>query len=199
MDELAQAVSQNRNALVALTTMRNADTYTFSHMVNVSILVMVQARGLGIDGTLLREFGVAGLMHDIGKVRTPLEILNKPGKLDDQELVVMRKHPVEGAQILRKTRDLTPLAAVVAFEHHLRLDGTGYPSVTRPALNLATMLCAISDVYDAMRSKRQYQQAFPAERVLAVLKRAEGQEFERNLVRRFVQLMGLYPWDRWSA
>ena len=193
VDELAQAVSQNRNALVALTTMRNADTYTFSHMVNVSILVMVQARGLGIDGTLLREFGVAGLMHDIGKVRTPLEILNKPGKLDDQELVVMRKHPVEGAQILRKTKDLTPLAAVVAFEHHLRLDGTGYPVVTRPALNLATMLCAIADVYDAMRSKRQYQQAFPAERVLAVLKRGEGQEFERNLVRRFVQLMGLYP------
>jgi putative nucleotidyltransferase with HDIG domain len=193
VDELAQAVSQNRNALVALTTMRNADTYTFSHMVNVSILVMVQARGLGIDGTLLREFGVAGLMHDIGKVRTPLEILNKPGKLDDNELSIMRRHPIEGAQILRKTKDLTPLAAVVAFEHHLRMDGTGYPSVSRSNLNLATMLCMIADVYDAMRSKRQYQQAFPADRVLAVLKRGEGQEFEQNLVRRFVQLMGLYP------
>jgi putative nucleotidyltransferase with HDIG domain len=193
VDELAQAVSQNRNALVALTTMRNADTYTFSHMVNVSILTMVQARGLGIDGTLLREFGVAGLMHDIGKVKTPLEILNKPGKLDDGEVKVMRQHPIEGAQILRKTRDLTPLAAAVAFEHHLRLDGTGYPSVSRTSLNLATMLCMIADVYDAMRSKRQYQQAFAADRVLAVLKRGEGQEFEQNLVRRFVQLMGLYP------
>jgi putative nucleotidyltransferase with HDIG domain len=193
VDELAQAVSQNRNALVALTTMRNADTYTFSHMVNVSILTMVQARGLGIDGTLLREFGVAGLMHDIGKVKTPLEILNKPGKLDDAEFKIMRQHPIEGAQILRKTKDLTPLAAVVAFEHHLRLDGTGYPSVSRTGLNLATMLCMIADVYDAMRSKRQYQQSFPADRVLAVLKRGEGQEFEQNLVRRFVQLMGLYP------
>ncbi len=194
VDELAQAVSQNRNALVALTTMRNADTYTFTHLVNVSILTMVQARGLGIDGTLLREFGVAGLLHDIGKVRTPPEILSKPGKLDDRETVIMRRHPVEGAELLRKTKDLTPLAAVVAFEHHLRLDGSGYPiGVKRPALNLATMLCTIADVYDAMRSKRQYQEAFPADRVLAVLKSSEGREFEQRLVRRFVQLMGLYP------
>lgn len=194
VDELAQAVTQNRNALLALTAMRNVDNYTFTHMVNVSILTMVQARGLGIDGTLLREFGVAGLMHDIGKVRTPPEILNKPARLDDRELVIMRRHAVDGAEILRRTRDLTPLAAVVAFEHHLRLDGSGYPAgVRRQSLNLATMLCTIADVYDAMRSKRQYQDAAPSDRVLAVLKGGEGREFEANLVRRFVQLMGLYP------
>lgn len=194
VDELAQAVSQNKNALIALTTMREIDNYTFTHMVNVSILTMVQARGLGIDGTLLREFGVAGLMHDIGKVRTPPEILTKPASLDDRELIIMRRHTVDGAEILRKTRDLTPLAAVVAFEHHLRLDGSGYPvGVERETLNLATMLTTIADVYDAMRSKRQYQEAFPADRIVEVLKRGQGQEFEKNLVRRFVQLMGLYP------
>jgi len=194
VDELAHAVSQNRDALLALTSMRTSDEYTFTHMVNVSILVMVQARGLGIDGTLLREFGIAGLMHDIGKTRTPIEVLQKPGRLDDAEITVMRRHTVDGAEILRKTRDLTPLAAVVAFEHHRRLDGTGYPAgIARPTLNLATMLCSIADVYDAMRSKRQYQGAFAADRVLAVLKHGEGQEFEQNLVRRFVQLMGLYP------
>jgi len=193
VDELAQAVSQNPHALSALTTMRASDEYTFTHMVNVSILTMIQASGVGIDGTLLREFGIAGLLHDIGKTKTPLEILQKPGRLDSAELVIMRRHAVDGAEILRKTRDLTPLAAVVAFEHHLRLDGTGYPAVTRESLNLATMLVAIADVYDAMRSKREYQGAFPAERVLAVLKHGEGKEFEPNLVRRFVQLMGLYP------
>jgi putative nucleotidyltransferase with HDIG domain len=194
VDELAQAVSQNRHSLSALTNLRGADEYTFTHMVNVSILAMVQARGLGIDGTLLREIGVAGLMHDIGKTRTPLEILQKPGRLDHDEMTVMRRHVVDGAEILSKTRDLTPLAAVVAFEHHLRLDGSGYPAgVVRPSLNLATMLCTIADVYDAMRSKRQYQGAFAAERILAVLKHGEGKEFEPNLVRRFVQLMGLYP------
>ncbi len=194
VDELAHAVSQNRNAVLALTAMRSVDNYTFTHMVNVSILTMVQARGLGIDGTLLREFGVAGLMHDIGKVRTPPEILNKPSRLDDEELTVMRRHTVDGAQILRKTHDLTPLAAIVAFEHHLRLDGSGYPvGVVRPSLNLATMLCTIADVYDAMRSKRQYQDAYPADRIVEVLESAKGMEFETNLVRRFVQLMGLYP------
>jgi len=194
VDELAQVMGQNREALIALTALRSTDDYTFTHMVNVSILTMVQAQGLGIDGPLLREFGVAGLMHDIGKVYTPPEILSKPSRLEHAEMAVMRQHPVDGAQILRRTMDLTPLAAVVAFEHHLRLDGTGYPnSVRRESLNLATMLCTIADVYDAMRSKRHYQDAFPADRILEVLKRGEGRAFEVNLVRRFVQLMGLYP------
>jgi HD-GYP domain-containing protein (c-di-GMP phosphodiesterase class II) len=194
VDELAQAVSQNRDALVALTALRSADDYTFTHMVNVSILTMMQAQGLGIDGQLLREFGVAGLMHDIGKVWTPPEILGKPDKLDDEEMAVVRLHPIDGAQILRKTLDLTPLAAVVAFEHHLRLNGTGYPAgISRDGLNLATMLCAIADVYDAMRTKRNYQEVFPSERILGVLRQSDERAFEKHLVRRFVQLMGLYP------
>jgi putative nucleotidyltransferase with HDIG domain len=193
VDDLAQAVTQNRHALVALTTMRTLDAYTFTHLVNVSILTMAQARGLGIDGTLLREFGVAGLMHDIGKVHVPPEILQKTTRLDDRETAVIRRHPATGASILRRAKDVTPLAAIVAFEHHLRLNGSGYPEgVTRPSLNLATMLTTISDVYDAMRSKRGYQEAFPVDRILAVLNN-DGQEFEPNLVKRFVHLMGLYP------
>ncbi len=192
--DLAQAVAQNRTALMALTSIRTSDTYTFTHMINVSILTMAQARGLGIDGALLREFGVAGLMHDIGKVRTPQEILTKPDRLDDRETAVMRRHVLDGAEILRKTPDITPLAPIVAFEHHLRADGSGYPAgVSRSTQNLATMLTAISDVYDAMRSRRHYQRSFPSERVLAVLQRNEGREFDPNLVRRFVQLMGIYP------
>ncbi len=193
VDDLAQAVTQNRHALVALTTIRTLDNYTFTHLVNVSILAMAQARALGIDGTLLREFGVAGLMHDIGKVHVPPEILKKTGPLDEREMTVIRRHPVTGASVLRRTKDLTPLASIVAFEHHLRLNGTGYPDgVSRPTLNLATMLTSIADVYDAMRSKRGYQEAFPVDRILVVLKNP-GQEFEPNLVKRFVHLMGLYP------
>jgi putative nucleotidyltransferase with HDIG domain len=106
IDGLAQAVAQNRTALLALTTLKNYDNYTFTHMVNVSILTMGQARGLGIDGPLLREFGLAALMHDIGKVRTPLEILNKPDKLTDEEFTVMKQHVVDGAEILRATPDV---------------------------------------------------------------------------------------------
>jgi putative nucleotidyltransferase with HDIG domain len=194
IDGLAQAVAQNRTALLALTTLKNYDNYTFTHMVNVSILTMGQARGLGIDGPLLREFGLAALMHDIGKVRTPKEILNKPDKLTDIEFDTMKRHVVDGAEILRMTPDVPALAPVVAFEHHLRIDGSGYPArVKRSSLNVGTMLCSIADVYDAMRSQRQYQQAFPTDRILAVLKRNDGQQFDQHLVRRFVQLIGIYP------
>ncbi len=194
VEGLADAVTQNRTALVALTAMRSYDNYTFTHMVNVSILTMGQARALGIEGRLLREFGLSALMHDIGKVRTPKDILTKPDRLTEDEFVIMRRHPVEGAEILRRTPEMPILAPVVAFEHHLRLDGTGYPEgAKRSALNLGTMICSIADVYDAMRSQRAYQQAFPTDRVLAVLKRDDGAHFDAQLVRRFVQLLGIYP------
>jgi putative nucleotidyltransferase with HDIG domain len=194
VDSLAQAVAQNRTALLALTALKNYDNYTFTHMVNVSILTMGQARGLGIDGALLREFGLAALMHDIGKVKTPTDILNKPDKLDAREFDIMKRHTIDGAEILRRTPDMPTLAPIVAFEHHLRLDGSGYPDgVKRGQLNLATMLCGVADVYDAMRSQRAYQQAFPTDRILAVLQRNDGKQFDQHLVRRFSQLVGMYP------
>ena len=194
VDSLAQAVAQNRTALLALTALKNYDNYTFTHMVNVSILTMGQARGLGMEGTTLRQVGLAALMHDIGKVKTPPEILNKPDGLTDREFEVLKRHTVDGAEILRTTPDVPPLAPIVAFEHHLRSDGSGYPrGVSRSRLNVATMLCGISDVYDAMRSQRVYQQAFPTDRILTVLQRNDGKQFDQNLVRRFVQLVGIYP------
>jgi putative nucleotidyltransferase with HDIG domain len=194
IDGLAHAVAQNRTALLALTTLKNYDNYTFTHMVNVSILTMGQARTLGIDGPLLREFGLAALMHDIGKVKTPLEVLNKPERLTESEFAIMKRHTIDGAEILRQTPDVPALAPVVAFEHHLRVDGSGYPDgVRRKSLNVGTMLCSIADVYDAMRSQRKYQQAFPTDRILEVLRRSDGMQFDQHLVRRFVQLIGIYP------
>jgi putative nucleotidyltransferase with HDIG domain len=194
VDSLAQAVAQNRTALLALTALKNYDNYTFTHMVNVSILTMGQARGLGIDGALLREFGLAALMHDIGKVKTPTDILNKPDKLDDREFEIMKRHTVEGAQILRRTPempDARPDRGVRASppSRRQRLSRR----VNRGQLNLATMLCGVADVYDAMRSQRHYQPAFPTDRILAVLKRNDGTQFDQNLVRRFAQLVGIYP------
>jgi putative nucleotidyltransferase with HDIG domain len=120
VDGLAEALSQNRTTLLALTTLKNHDNYTFTHMVNVSLLTMGQARALGIEGPLLREFGLAALMHDIGKVRTPLEILNKPGKLTDAEFAIMQRHTVDGAEMQhrrRLRRDALParLSAGVPF------------------------------------------------------------------------------------
>jgi len=133
-------------------------------------------------------------MHDIGKVRTPLEILKKTEALTAREFELMKRHTIDGAEILRRTPDVPTLAPIVAFEHHLRRDGSGYPhGVSRPTLNIGTMLCSIADVYDAMRSQRQYQGSFPTDRILAVLRGKHGQQFDQHLVRRFVQLIGIYP------
>jgi putative nucleotidyltransferase with HDIG domain len=194
IDGLARGIAQNRSGLLSLATLKNYDNYTFTHMVNVSILTMGQARAMGIDGPLLREFGLAALMHDIGKVKTPQELLNKTDKLSDKESEILRRHVVDGAEILRRTPDMPTLVPIVAFEHHLRLDGSGYPyTVTRPSLNLGTMLCSVADVYDAMRSQRAYQSAFPTDRILEVLKQNDGTRFDQHLVRRFSQLVGIYP------
>lgn len=194
VDGLASAIGQNRRAMIALAAMHRYDNYTFTHMVNVSVLTMAQARSLGLDATVLRQFGLAGLMHDIGKIRTPPDILTKPDRLTDEEFAIMMKHPVDGAEMLRRRLELPPIAAVVAFEHHLRVDQTGYPAgVVRSSLNLATQLCSIADVYDAMRSQRNYQRAFPTDRILAVLQQNDRRRFDQRLVRRFSQLMGIYP------
>jgi putative nucleotidyltransferase with HDIG domain len=194
VDGLAHLMQQNRRGLVALTALCQYDNYTFTHMVNVGVLTMAQARSVGIEGATLRQFGLAGLMHDLGKIRTPREILAKPDKLSDDEFAIMKRHPVDGAEILRRQIEMPPLAAVVAFEHHLRIDGTGYPEgVRRPSLNVATQMCAIADVYDAMRSQRAYQDAYPTDRILAVLEQNDGKRFDQHLVRRFSQLMGIYP------
>ena len=113
-------MTQDRTSLMALTALKKYDNYTFTHMVNVSALAMAQARALNIDGPLLREFGFAALMHDIGKVNTPLEVLNKPGKLTNEEFDIMKRHVVDGAHILRRTPEMPALAPIVAFEHHLQ-------------------------------------------------------------------------------
>jgi putative nucleotidyltransferase with HDIG domain len=190
---MAQALAQNRTAVLALTAMKYYDNYTFTHLVNVAVLTMAQARSMGIEGRLLRDFGLAGFLHDIGKILVPREILTKTERLTEQEFAIIRRHPVDGAKILRRRREIPTLAAAVAFEHHVRIDGAGYPAITRPLLNLATQMCSIADTYDAMRSKRAYQSAFPTDRILAVLEHNDGQQFDQHLVRRFCQLMGIYP------
>ncbi len=194
VEQLAGAVDTSQAKMIGLTGMKEHDEYTFTHMVNVSILTMAQARSVGIEGRPLRALGLAALLHDIGKVMTPLEVLNKPGVFTPAERAIMNRHPLDGAAILRGARDIPRLAAVVAFEHHLRRDGKGYPAdVQRPAINLGTVLCGISDVYDAMRSTRVYQATSPTERIMEFMVHKDGGQFDQHLVRLFIDLMGVYP------
>jgi putative nucleotidyltransferase with HDIG domain len=194
IDGLARLVSQDRTSLMALTALKKYDNYTFTHMVNVAALAMAQARALNIEGTLLREFGFAALMHDIGKVNTPLDVLNKPGKLTNEEFDVMKRHVVDGAHILRRTPEMPALAPIVAFEHHLKQDLSGYPEkIGSRKLNLCTMIVSIADVFDALRSNRPYREGLATSRIRAIMGEQGNPAFNQSLLKRFVNLMGLFP------
>jgi putative nucleotidyltransferase with HDIG domain len=194
IDSLAKLVSQDRTSLMALTALKRYDNYTFTHMVNVSVIAMAQARSLNLEGPLLREFGFAALMHDIGKVNTPLDVLNKPDKLTKDEFDQMKQHVVDGAHILRRTPEMPALAPVVAFEHHLRQDLSGYPeNIGHRELNLCTQIVSIADVYDALRSNRIYREGLPSDRIKAIMTQKDSPAFNTRLLRRFINLMGLFP------
>jgi putative nucleotidyltransferase with HDIG domain len=194
INSLAQVVTDDRPSLLALTTLKRHDAYTFTHMVNVSVLTMAMARALGIEAGLVREFGLAALMHDIGKTQTPIEVLNKPGRLAAAEMSIIRRHVIDGAEMLWQLSDMPPLAAVVAFEHHLRHDQTGYPEGAKPRrLNLCTMIVGIVDVFDALRTNRPYRKALASDRVRAMLAEQNGSAFHPALLRRFIAVVGLFP------
>jgi putative nucleotidyltransferase with HDIG domain len=194
IDSLAGIVTQDRTSLMALTALKKYDNYTFTHMVNVASLAMAQARALNLEGPLLREFGFAALMHDIGKVHTPPEVLNKPGKLTDEEFRIMKRHVIDGAHILRRTPEMPALAPIVAFEHHLKQDMSGYPeNVGHRQLNLCTMIVSIADVFDALRSNRPYREGLATSRVRSIMAEKENPAFNQVLLRRFVNLVGMFP------
>jgi putative nucleotidyltransferase with HDIG domain len=194
IDSLARLVMQDRTSLMALTALKKYDNYTFTHMVNVSALAMAQARALNIQGPLLREFGFAALMHDIGKVNTPLEVLNKPDKLTKDEFEIMKRHVVDGAHILRRTPEMPALAPIVAFEHHLKQDLSGYPeNIGSRKLNLCTMIVSIADVFDALRSTRPYRKGLATDRIRSIMGEQDNPAFNQPLLKRFVNLMGLFP------
>src|SRR6478609_8740937 len=194
IDSLAKLVGGDRTSLLALTALKKYDNYTFTHMVNVSVLAMAQARSLNLEGALLREFGFAALMHDIGKVQTPQEVLNNPGKLSKEEFEIMQRHVVDGAHILRRTPEMPALAPIVAFEHHLRQDLSGYPrNIGHRSLNLCTQIVSIADVYDALRSTRVYRDGLPSDRIRSIMSRKDDPSFNQKLLRRFVNLIGLFP------
>jgi putative nucleotidyltransferase with HDIG domain len=194
IDSLSKLVYQDKTSLMALTSLKQHDRYTFTHMVNVTALSMALAKSLNLDGPMLREFGFAALMHDIGKVNTPAEVLNKPGKLTKEEFDIMKRHVIDGAHILRRTPEVPALAPVVAFEHHLKFDLTGYPeNVGTRKLNLCTMVVTVVDVFDALRSNRVYRAGMATDRIKAIMQQQDGTAFNNALLRRFVNMMGLFP------
>jgi HD-GYP domain-containing protein (c-di-GMP phosphodiesterase class II) len=181
---------QESNPLVILASLKSSHEYTFTHVANVGILTMSQAESMGFTGEHLHQIGVASLLHDAGKLFIPEEILNKPGKLTDAERTIMETHTVKGARYLTGLEGIPKLAVLAALEHHIKFDGSGYPTVRggwKP--NIASQIITVSDVFDAMRSKRVYQEANSVEKIESILRGGSGTSFNPLLVDHFLRLI----------
>ncbi len=195
VNSMVASIQRNRTPLVTLASLKAHDEYTFSHAVNVAVLTLVQGEALGLDRQTLNDLGIAGLLHDMGKLKVPEEVLKKPGKLTSEEFELIKLHPADGAKILMNTPGISKLAYVVTFEHHIKYDLSGYPVVSRGkgGLNLGSMLVRIADTYDAMRSNRYYAKEIPPEKTIKEMEESSGKEFEPVLLRKFIRLIGVYP------
>jgi putative nucleotidyltransferase with HDIG domain len=187
---LSMAMHGDQEMILPLLQLREFDEYTTTHSLNVSVLVMALAEFLELAQQDVRTFGIAGLLHDLGKVSIPPEILNKPGKLTDEERQVMQNHPVEGAKLIIQSGRRLDLAAAVAHEHHIMINGHGYPTrhYHRPC-HKASNLVHVCDVYDALRTKRPYRDSWETERVLTYIEERAGTEFEPEIASSFVRMM----------
>jgi len=187
---LAVAMHGGRQIVLPLLQLKEFDQYTTTHSLNVAVLSMALAEFQGLAARDVRAFGIAGLLHDVGKTKIPIEVLTKPGKLTDEERTLMNEHPAAGARLLLDTEEDLDLAVVVAYEHHIMINGGGYPSLAYPrACHHASRLVHVCDVYDALRTKRPYRDAWEFERVLGYLKERAGLEFDVELVEAFIRMM----------
>ena len=187
---LSLAMHGEQRMLMPLLELREFDEYTTTHSLNVSVLTMALAEYMGLGAREVRTFGVAGLLHDLGKVRVPPEILNKAGKLTDDERAVMQRHPVDGARLILTSDRELDLAAAVAYEHHIMIDGGGYPHCHfRRSCHPASMLVHVCDVYDALRTNRPYRGAWESPRVLEYIAERAGKEFDTKVALKFVMMM----------
>jgi putative nucleotidyltransferase with HDIG domain len=187
---LSVAMHGDRHILLPLLRLRNFDEYTTTHSLNVAVLAMALAEFMGLPPNDVRAFGVAGLLHDIGKVNIPHDVLNKPGKLTPEERDIINRHPVDGARIIIEAEDNLDLAAVVAYEHHIMIDGRGYPELRFPRdCHYASRMVHVCDVYDALRTNRPYRAAWAAPEVLAYIASQAGTEFDPELAHAFGAMM----------
>jgi len=195
---IVDQVLTNEASIVGLTTLRDYDEYTFTHSVNVCIFSVALGKKLGFDKHQLYELGLGALLHDVGKVRMPLELINKPGPLTKDEFPVLQEHPTEGLLSLFEMRGLSevPLRAMlVAYEHHMKIDQTGYPrSIRVREPTLFGKIVAVADGFDAATTKRSYQaQPWPADRVLREMRDNPTRGFDPLVVKAFISMTGIYP------
>lgn len=194
VDEISQSITRNPEAFLNLSRLKTKDDYTYMHSVAVCALMIALGKQLGLNAADLKEVGVAGLLHDVGKMMIPDAVLNKAGKLTDQEFDIVKQHPVKGWELLQGSPEITALSLDVCLHHHERVDGKGYPDrLSGEKLTLFARMGAVCDVYDALTSNRCYKSGWePAE---AIRKMAEWKDghFDDRIFQAFVKTIGIYP------
>lgn len=193
VEEISESVLRHPNVLISLARLKHSNEYTYMHSVAVCALMIALARKLGLPDDAVREAGLAGLLHDIGKMAVPQELLDKPGKLTDTEFAKVRKHPEEGGSILLASKQVSALVLDVCLHHHEKVDGSGYPHrLQGDQISLMAKMGAVCDVYDAITSNRPYKQGWnPAE---SIRKMAEWKgHFDEAVFQAFVKTVGIYP------
>jgi len=193
VEEISNSVMRNPGALISLARLKTADDYTFMHSVAVCALMIALARQLGLDEAQVREAGMAGLLHDLGKAMIPLEVLNKPGKLTDEEFDLVKTHPEEGHKLLLEGQGVSDVTKDVCLHHHEKIDGSGYPKgLNGDTMSLFAKMGAVCDVYDAVTSNRPYKAGWdPAE---SIKRMAEWKgHFDPLVFQAFVKSLGIYP------
>lgn len=194
VDDISQSISRNPEAFLSLSRLKTKDNYTYLHSVAVCGLMIALGKQMGLEQALLKDLGMAGLLHDVGKMAIPDEVLNKPGRLTDDEFNVVKDHPLRGWELLKGSPQVSEIALDVCLHHHERMDGKGYPDkLSGDALSLFARMGAVCDVYDAITSVRCYKSGWePAE---AIRKMAEWQEghFDSKVFHAFVKTIGIYP------
>ncbi|MBX8618807.1 HD-GYP domain-containing protein [Pseudomonas cichorii] len=193
IDDISDSLARHPDALLSLARLKTADEYTYMHSVAVGGLMIALARQLALPESLVKEAGMAGLLHDVGKLAIPAAILGKPGKLSDEEFAIVRKHPEIGCQLLGESKHFSPRVLDVCLHHHERFDGSGYPDrLAGSQISLFARMGAICDVYDAITSDRPYKACWsPAE---SISRMAEWTgHFDEKIFQAFVKCVGIYP------
>lgn len=193
VEEISDSVTRNPGALISLARLKTADDYTYMHSVAVCALMIALGRQLKLDEDLVSKLGIAGLLHDLGKAMMPMEVLNKPGKLTDDEFRIMKNHPAEGYKLLQESHDIDDITFDVVLHHHEKTDGSGYPKgLKNKEISLYAKMGAVCDVYDAITSNRPYKAGWdPAE---SLRKMAEwAGHFDPTVFQAFVKSLGIYP------
>jgi putative nucleotidyltransferase with HDIG domain len=192
-DDIAESVIRHPGALMRVARLRRRDEYTYMHSVAVCALMVALGRQLGMTGEALNKAGLAGLLHDIGKMLTPLAVLNKPGKLTAEEFELVKAHPRLGYELLLESGQATPEVLDTCLHHHEKFDGTGYPDgLADKDISLFAKMGAVCDVYDAVTSRRAYKDGWDPGDALRQMSKWSG-HFDPSVFRAFVQALGIYP------